>query len=299
MTVGVDVGGTKTAVALVGLDGVVHDERRNPTAGSAEDGLALVAKLIAEWQGEFDVLGVGLATPGLVRGGVLESAANLSGWAGVAVGPLLADLTGRPVLVDNDGRAAAWGEFLHGAAVPGSSDLLCLTLGTGLGGGLVLQGRPYRGGGLAGEVGHMVLVPDGRLCGCGACGCWERYVSGSALVEEAHGLGMRAAPGRALDGRSVVAAARQGDPAASTAVHNVARSLGEGLAVVVTLLDPQTVVLAGGLSAAGDLLLPEARRALAETVIGGRTRHLPPLRTAALGSRAGVVGAAALAREAA
>lgn len=215
---------------------------------------------------------------------------------------------GLAVTVENDANAAAWAEYRFGAG-QGETRLLLVTLGTGIGGGMLFDGRLERGRhGLAGEFGHMIVVPQGRRCECGNRGCWEQYASGSVVVQEARELVRAGGPytvelarrcagvPERLDGPMVTAAARDGDSAAREVLAEVGRWLGLGLANLVAALDPGSIVVGGGLSAADDLLLGPVREALARHLTGRGHRPLAPVRAAYLGPSAGLVGAADLVR---
>jgi glucokinase len=194
------------------------------------------------------------------------------------------------VLVDNDANAALWAEASFGAAQD-VREVVMLTLGTGIGGALLVGGALHRGrNGMAGEFGHMQVVPEGRPCECGGRGCWEQYCSGRAVVRAA------TEAGSTLAGPDLTAAAQAGDPAAVAAYAEVGRWLGVGVANVVAGLDPALVVVGGGASAASDLLLDPARKAMADSLVGVGHRMLPDLVGAELGPLAGVVGIADLAR---
>ncbi|MGI9157699.1 MAG: ROK family protein, partial [Marmoricola sp.] len=211
-------------------------------------------------------------------------------WRNEPLHERLATLLKLPVLVANDANAALWAEHLYGAAV-GAPEVLMVTLGTGIGGALLLDGRLHKGhNGMAGEFGHTQAVPGGRPCECGRTGCWEQYCSGKALVRFAQDAGSD------LRGPDLTTAAAAGDPVARGAYVEVGRWLGVGVADLVAGYDPGLVLVGGGVSAAGDLLLAPARRALHETLVGSGYREVPPLVPAALGPLAGLVGAAALAR---
>lgn len=299
---GVDVGGTKVLAVAVGADGAVLAERRRPTPSTTAGLLHVVESTVVELHracGRVGVVGVGL--PGLVdRDGVLLSAPHLPAVRDVPVGALLAERLGRPVVVDNDSTFALVGEHLVGAA-RGATDAVVLTLGTGIGAGLLLGGQVARGAsGFAGEVGHTTLVVDGLPCSCGRRGCWERYASGSAL---GHAGRMAAAAGRApgllalagepdaVAGEHVTTAARAGDLDALALVEELARWLAAGIGNLVLTLDVELVVLAGGLVAGGDVLLDPARRAFDAWAGGGAPRPPVRLAVAELGERAGAVGA--------
>ena len=225
--------------------------------------------------------------------------------------PLKAELerlTDLPVVVENDANAAAWGEFAFGGGKD-VDDLLLVTVGTGVGGGLVLDGKLHRGAfGVAAEIGHFRVVPQGRPCGCGQYGCWEQYASGSALVRDARerlGAGgddvqalLERAGGdpEAVTGPIVTEAAQAGDAVAVDLLAEVARWLGEGIASLTAVLDPAVVVIGGGVSEAGDLLLDPIREHFLATLTARDYRPQLEIRPAELGNRAGLIGAADLAR---
>jgi glucokinase len=222
---------------------------------------------------------------------------------------LLEASTGLPVVVENDGNIAAWGEYRYGAG-RGTSDLTLVTVGTGIGGGIVINGQLFRGAhGVAGEIGHINAVPDGRPCGCGRHGCLEQYASGNALVRDARALaaerrgeaGVLLSLGdgtpEGVQGVHVTEAARAGDPVAMEAFTQVGAWLGRGLADLAAVLDPEVFVIGGGVSDAGDLLLASARQTLADKLIGQQNRPAPLVRVAELTNNAGLVGAADLARQ--
>lgn len=307
--IGVDVGGTKVLAGVVDDDGVVVREARRSTPGRRVE-VALVETAIIEAvraaaDGE-PILAVGLAAAGFVDqdGNRVRFAPHLP-WQGEPVRDRLSAQLGVPVVLDNDANAAAWAEWRHGAA-RGWRDALMVTMGTGIGGGIVLDGRLHRGlNGMAGEFGHMKVVPDGARCECGGRGCWEQYSSGNALVRFARErmnssatLLAERCQGRAdlLTGPMVTEAATEGDLVARQAFAEVGDWLGVGLADLVAAFDPQGIVIGGGVIAAGDRLLDPARAALERQLVGAPHRDIPPLVAAVLGPRAGMVGAADLAR---
>jgi glucokinase len=315
LAVGVDIGGTKVAAGLVDEGGRIVATARRPTPGhdvaGVEDTIAdVVAELatLADDDGRA-VLAVGVGAAGFVaadRATVLFSP-HLA-WRREPLREAVQRRTGRPVLVDNDANGAAWAEYRFGAGRD-EPRLVCVTLGTGIGGGIVTDGRLDRGRyGLAGEFGHMVLVPGGHRCECGNRGCWEQYASGRALGREARDLASSGSP-RAADllervggdvsalvGTVVSAAAAEGDPAAAEIVEEVGRWLGIGLANLAAALDPGTFVIGGGVSEVGELLLAPARDSFSRTLTGRGYR--PPARIvgAGLGPQAGLVGMADMAR---
>lgn len=312
LAIGIDIGGTKIAGVVVDEDGHRVDKARRPTpgddAGKVEDA---VVDLVDELRSRHDIASVGVAVAGLVSpDGVVMDATHLA----MDHHPLrdrLQGLIGLPVDIENDGTAAAWAEHRFGSGSD-ADPLLVATVGTGLGGGLVVSGQLVRGAfGTAGEIGHVVVERDGgRPCPCGDRGCLEQYASGRALVREArrmvrefagasHGL-VRRCDGdpEQLDGPAVTDAAREGDPGALRAFAAVGEALGRGLASVANVLDPSRIVIGGGVSEAGDLLLTPTVAAFGQHVIGRGQRPIAELVLARLLNDAGAVGAADLARAA-
>ncbi|MFB4315670.1 ROK family glucokinase [Actinomadura sp. 21ATH] len=311
LTIGVDVGGTKVAAGVVDDRGRILEQVRRPTPSTdPEETASVIAEVVDLLKGKYaDVVAVGLGSAGFVdqtRSTVLF-APNLA-WRDEPIKKKVESLVGLPVVVENDGNATAWGEARFGAGRD-HDFIVLITLGTGIGGGIIIGGELYRGRfGIGAEVGHFRVVPDGRRCGCGNRGCWEQYASGNALVHEARELA-RVAPamaGRLLelgDGRpegisgpEVSQAAREGDPAALECFRTVAQWAGQGMADLTAILDPGAFIIGGGLSDAGDLILEPARTAFANALTGRGHRPLPDIRIAELGSAAGIVGAADLAR---
>ncbi len=313
LAIGVDVGGTKVLGALVDDDGAVlaQEQRSTPPQdgpGAASAVVATVVAVVTALAEGRDVDGVGVAVAGRVDPDRrhVRSAANL-GWDHQ---PLAADVesaTGLRTVVENDANAAAWAEHRYGAGV-GVDDLVVVTVGTGIGGALVLGGRLHRGAsGSGGEIGHAVHVVDGLPCGCGRTGCFEQYASGRALVREARALAAERPDDAALllslagsadevSGHHVTAAAVDGDPVARLAFRRIGDHLGRGLADLAEVLDPRAFVVGGGVSDAGDLLLEPARTALARELPDWSPADVPAVLRAALGAGAGAVGAADLAR---
>jgi len=310
LTVGVDVGGTKVAAGLVDEQGAILRRTRRPTPSSSpEDVEDVIAACVDELCADAEVEAVGIGAAGFVtadRSTVLV-APNLS-WRDEPLRDAVADRVGLPVVVENDANAAAWAEYRFGAG-RGEQHLVVVTVGTGIGGGIVLDGRLYRGRfGIGAEFGHMQVVPGGRRCGCGQRGCWEQYCSGRALLHEAREIAdvQRAYGSRLLElggGRpegieaiEVTQAAREGDPAALDCFTVIGGWLGQGLADLAAAFDPGAFVVGGGVADARELLLTPARSAFASRLTGTRHRPHAEVRRAELGNDAGLVGAADLAR---
>jgi glucokinase len=307
VVVGVDIGGTKVLAGVVDDTGAVPATALRTTPGrrgvtrQAEDAMV---EAVLEAAGGQPLAGVGVAAAGFVDpGGDRVMFAPHLPWQGEPLRELLQDRLGCPVLLDNDANCAARAEGHHGAA-RGARSALMITMGTGIGGAVLLDGRVLRGAnGMAGEFGHMQVVPGGQPCECGKTGCWEQYSSGNALVRNARAL-MAEQPsvlaessgGRPerVTGPMVTSAAEEGDLVARQAFASVGDWLGIGTANLVAALDPEVVVVGGGVSAAGDKLLDPARAALRRTLVGAAHRRVPDLVAATLGPRAGMIGAALL-----
>ncbi|HTW15281.1 MAG TPA: ROK family protein [Nocardioides sp.] len=309
--IGVDVGGTKVMASAVDARGRVLRTAHRSTPGRLVDPVVVedaLTEAVQEVAGRRAIDGVGLAAAGFVDGaGERVMFAPHLPWRGEQVRARLMERWGTTVVLDNDANCAARAEVAFGAA-RGATDAIVVTLGTGIGGAVVLNGRVHRGSnGMAGEFGHMQVVPDGQACECGGTGCWEQYCSGNALARHA-----RAQLGRVptllddlcdgdparLVGPMVTQGADQGDRVALEAFASVGDWLGVGVANLVAAFDPDVVVIAGGVSAAGEHLLAPARAALARSLVGTGHRVVPPLLRATLGPEAGVVGAADKARSA-
>jgi len=309
LRIGIDVGGTKAlGVALDATGRVVAEDRRSTPRGA--DSLAPLIDVLVELAGALghdgetnDSLGIGV--PGLVsRDGVLRAAPNLDGVADFDVRGLLADRVAGNIAVDNDATCAAVAEWQLGAGV-GTNTMMLVTLGTGIGGGVVANGALQRGvNGFAGEFGHMVVNPDGPRCPCGRRGCWERYASGSGLAM----LAREAATGRrlrnvvahaggdpqAVRGEHVQAAARDGDSEALAVIDDFGRWVALGLSNLTNAFDPELFVLGGGLAAGADLYLDPIVKWYAELLYQPDLRPMPRVEFAEWGPLAGAVGAALL-----
>ena len=295
-----DCGGTNLTVAL--WDDGVAQRATVPTPRRATEIPEALVELAIPMAGNAGALGVGVA--GLVhhRSGTLVWMPHAVGTE-VGVASEVAAELGIPVVVDNDANMAVRAEGLTGAGA-GERMVLCVTVGTGIGGGLMIDGRIERGRGFAGEIGHVHFEPDGRRCRCGRTGCWETVASGSALdlaaarlaVAQPQGAVARLAAGRIADGRHVVAAARSGDRHAAEAVAAVGSALGVGLAGLVGTLDPDVVVLGGSVGVL-EPILHAARDAMMERLQGAEHRTPTPVVAASHGADAGLAGAAMAAQE--
>jgi len=310
--IGADLGGTNIRLALVDPEGGLSEPYRYPTPprGGAAAILETLAQGIRVLQHQarahgIRLVGCGLGVAGLLDGpaGVVYTAPNVPGFQNLPLKKLLEEKVEVTVTLENDANAAAFAEYWLGAG-RGVSSLVCLTLGTGIGSGIILEGKLLRGAsGAAGEAGHMVVEADGERCGCGARGCLEAYSSATAILRDARAAlargevtslrePFRARP-EALTARDVTDAARAGDRVARGILERAGRYLGVGLASLVHLLGPDLITLAGGLTAVGDLLLPPALAELtrrAFPVLLRRTR----VELSALAETAGMLGAAGL-----
>lgn len=310
LAIGVDIGGTKVAAGVVDDEGRVIDTERRPTPGhDIDETERVIAEVVGVLAGRHQVIAVGIGAAGWIgndRATVLFSP-HLA-WRNEPLRDALADRIGSPVVVENDANAAAWAEYRYGAA-RGARVVVCITLGTGIGGGLVVSGVLYRGAyGVGCEYGHMTVVPDGRRCACGNRGCWEMYASGSALARDARELAdispvaahrlLELAGGdpNELTGPLVTEAAREGDPAAVEIYTTMGQWLGRGMANLAAIIDPVVFVIGGGVSEAGDLLIVPARATFQRSLTGRGFRPVADVKLAELGPEAGLVGAADLAR---
>lgn len=314
LAIGIDIGGTKVAGGVVDAHGQVVARARRDTPHRSkspqvvEDTIVSVVDELLETHGA-DVVAVGIGAAGFVAAdrATVVFAPHLS-WRNEPLREALCSRVSLPIFVDNDANAAIWAEYRFGAG-RGESHLVMVNLGTGIGGAMVLGGQVFRGRyGIAGEFGHMQVVPNGIRCECGNKGCWEQYASGNALVREARALWESGSPtitdelrtivGSAEDltGPLITEAARGGDRLACELLGEIGTWLGVGIADLAAALDPGTFVIGGGVSAAGDLLLDPARTAYRAQLTGRGYRPEARIVAAELGNEAGMVGAADLAR---
>jgi glucokinase len=310
--IGVDIGGTKIAAGVVDEEGTILAQTRRATEPDDASSIdRAVADVYAELSASYEVGAIGVAAAGFVNSArsTVLFAPNIA-WRDYPLRERVRALLDDDVrvVVENDANAAGWAEFRFGAGRE-VDDMLMLTVGTGLGGALIVDGKLVRGAwGVAAEVGHMRVVPGGHYCGCGHEGGWEQYASGSALVRDAQAaivvdaergatlLGMAGGDPQALNGPQITEAAQAGDGLAIDLLAQLGRWIGEGSASVAALLDPALVVIGGGVGAAGELLLTPARKAFADQLSARGHRPEAEIKLASMGNEAGIVGAADLAR---
>jgi len=315
VAIGIDVGGTKALAVAVGADGQVlgemrsgtpHDRDADPGSRAAEVVADQVLELSRRQGLDARQVPVGIGLPGLMRrDGRLAFAPNLQSASGSDLGALLRERLGSTsVVVENDANCAALAEHQWGAGRD-IDDFVMVTLGTGIGGGVIADGKLVRGrNGFAGEIGHMVVDAHGAPCRCGGHGCWERYASGGGLarltVEAARAgrlpiLVQRVGDAERVRGEDVTAAAAEGLDEAVAVVDEMGWWLATGLANLVAILDTGHFVVGGGLSEVADLVLPVARRYLVDLVEGYADRAFITVVSSAFGARSGAMGAALVA----
>lgn len=310
LAIGIDIGGTKVAAGVVDAEGRILSQANRSTPGSDPRAVEqVIVDLVAELGQGHRIGSVGIGAAGWMDldGATVLFSPHLA-WRNEPLRENLQRLLRRPVLLTNDADAAGWAEWRFGAG-RGESRLVCITLGTGIGGAMVMDGRLERGRfGVAGEFGHQIIMPGGHRCECGNRGCWEQYASGNALGREARELAAANSPVaqellKAVDGNPalitgviVTELAKAGDPTARELLDDVGEWLGLGLANLAASLDPGTFVVGGGLCDAGELLVAPARRAFARNLTGRGFRPAARIELAALGPNAGLIGAADLSR---
>ncbi|MCX4592576.1 ROK family glucokinase [Streptomyces sp. NBC_01549] len=310
LTIGVDIGGTKIAAGVVDEEGNILSTHKVPTPTTPQAIVDAIAVAVEGARAGHDIVGVGIGAAGYVnrQRSTVYFAPNID-WRQEPLKAEVEARVGLPVVVENDANAAAWGEYKFGAG-KGHRNVICITLGTGLGGGIIIGNKLRRGHfGVAAEFGHIRMVPDGLMCGCGSQGCWEQYASGRALVRYAKqranatpenaeillALGNGSPDG--IEGKHISVAARQGDPVAVDSYRELARWAGAGLADLASLFDPSAFIVGGGLSDEGELVLDPIRKSYKRWLVGGNWRPVAEVIAAQLGNEAGLVGAADLARE--
>lgn len=309
LTIGVDIGGTKIAAGVVDDDGVILAKVRYDT--DADDLQALDASIVAaisELRSSYDVSAVGLAAAGFIAPSrdVVRFAPNIA-WREYPLGPNIARALGIPIVVENDANAAGWGEFQFGAGRD-VKHMVMVTIGTGTGGAIIVDGHLLRGAfGMAGEIGHMNMVPHGHYCGCGHEGCLERYGSGQALTLAARHRAVTdpvgaqnmlalAGEGKRIKGYHVTQAAAAGDSVAIEILEQLGYWIGMAGASLAAVLDPELIVLGGGVADSGELFIDAARGGFLDHLSARGHRPEARIELAVLGNDAGLIGAADLAR---
>ena len=312
LAIGIDIGGTKILGALVDGSGKVLTEKRVPSPAQdpdqmVDDVVSLIQTLADE--ANEPVLAAGVAAAGFIDAeqSTILYAPNLN-WRNEPLRERLQERVSIPVFIENDANAAGWAEYKFGAG-RGSKDMVMLTLGTGVGGAVVSDGKLRRGGfGIGGELGHVRVVQDGRLCGCGRKGCVEQYASGTAVLRAAKKLSNSDGPAGQrlrqlreengeLNGHLVYQALLEGDHGALKIVSDAGGFLGQAMGTITAVLDPQVYVIGGGLSEAGELILEPIRQAFISELPARGFRPEAKVVTAQFSNQAGVIGAADLARE--
>ncbi len=301
---GVDIGGTEIKLGIVNAEGEI--EASSAIATEPEKGPEEAAERVWNWfegQGPMtnEALSAGVACAGLIdrdKGKIITSP-NLEGWEGTPLREIFTSRLSRPAVIENDATAAAYGEFRMGSG-RGTLDFTCLTLGTGVGCGIVAGGKLQRGWqGHAGEIGHTIVMIDGPLCSCGSRGCLEALVGAGAIIDRAKRK-LESSSGGDLEGiepltvKAIAAAASGGEGLAREVLEESGRYLGIGLCNIVHLLNPEVIAIGGGVAGAGDLILGPARKAVGEHVMHERLAGVRIIR-AELGNEASLLGAALIA----
>jgi glucokinase len=301
--VGVDLGGTAIKFGICTNDGTIIKEFISDTHRDAPVDSILQkigdsikeAMLYAEKE-EIDISAIGLGTPGLVdinSGYLMGNAPNFKYWRNVEVKTNLENGLDIPVFVDNDANAMAYGEFLYGAGKD-HDDLICITLGTGIGGGIIIHGEMFRGSRYAGaELGHMSIHYDGKKCRCGGIGCWELYASATAMIDNYLSMNPSA---KSISPREIFKQYERGNEIAVQVVRDEVRFIGAGLASLVNIFNPERIIIGGGLSEAGQWFIDEIVKATEGRAVEDSFKSVEIV-AAKLGNKAGWLGAAALARQ--
>ena len=309
LNLGIDVGGTKVLGGVVDQDGKVLARCRKETPREGGESLVrTIADVASELMAHHQIDAIGICAAGFISSDrkTVTATPNIAGWNGLNLADALERLLSRPVIVENDAKSAAWGEKRFGAGKDFDT-LFMLTIGTGLGGGFINKGELFRGAhGIATEFGHMRAVPNGHLCGCGARGCYEQYAAGSALLRHAREA-ISASPELArnllargngtidgVTGQHITDAAREGDSVAIAAFATTGEWIGSAAANLVAALDPEAIIIGGGVIDAGEILLGPVRDSLKRHLPFSGKYPIPPIVAAVLGNDAGLVGAADL-----
>ena len=308
---GIDIGGTNISIAVAETGGEVASKRQLPTQSSlgpfsAFDKMSeAIEKMLAEEPFDLEAVGVGSPSPIDVRKGLIMSPSTLLDWSEFPIVDLLNDRFGVPVKLENDANAAAVGEYIYGAG-RGYRNIFYLTVSTGIGGGIIIDGNLYHGiSTAAGEIGHTIIQPDGIRCNCGSRGCLETICAGVHIARrarerlengEASILSGMVSDIDSITARTVVDAVQQGDPLATAIWDETCHFLAIGIANVITLVAPEIVIVGGGVAAAGDLLFVQLRKRVPHFVsmVPADKINIVPAR---LGTESGLYGAVAIARE--
>ena len=310
LTIGIDIGGTKVLGGVVDASGkIIESARRVTPAAGGKELIATIVELIKELSVKHEIAGIGICVAALISAdqGTIVGAPNIANLSELNFVAEIKKVFDLPVIAENDANAAMWAEYKFGSA-KGFNPVMFFIIGTGMGGGLVIDGKLFRGAnGIGAEFGHMIVQPKGILCGCGAHGCIEQYASGSALMRYAKdaitadpvaGKALLDAAGviNNLTGEILTEAAKNGDQLAISAFNKQADWLGSACASYTLLLDPQAIVVGGGVVQAGELFLAPVRAAMEKYMPFAGTHLLPKVIAAKFGNDAGVIGAADLVR---
>ena len=310
LTIGIDIGGTKVLGGVVDASGkIIESARRVTPAAGGKELIATIVELIKELNSKHEIAGIGICVAALISAdqGTIVGAPNIANLSELNFVAEIKKVFDLPVIAENDANAAMWAEYKFGSA-KGFNPVMFFIIGTGMGGGLVIDGKLFRGAnGIGAEFGHMIVQPKGILCGCGAHGCIEQYASGSALMRYAKdaitadpiaGKALLGAAGEInnLTGEILTQAAKNGDQLAISAFNKQADWLGSACASYTLLLDPQAIVVGGGVVQAGELFLAPVRAAMEKYMPFAGTHLLPKVIAAKFGNDAGVIGAADLVR---
>jgi glucokinase len=312
LTVGIDIGGTKVLGGVVNDKGEVLESIRKDTPKSGgQDLINVVIEIVKSLQLKHKIVGIGVSNAGIVSSDrrTIVAAGNISNWNNISLADALQAEFDLPAVVENDANAAIWAEYKFGNA-QGLNPVMFFIIGTGMGGGLIIDGKLYRGAnGIGAEFGHMMVKLDGEKCGCGAIGCIETYASGSALMRYAHeGINADPQAGKTLlqfgdgslagfTGKDLTKAAQAGNPIALSAFAKQSDWVGSAIASYTMLLDPEAIVIGGGVIDAGDLFLTPAIAAAQKYMPFAGKHPLPKIIAAKFGNEAGLIGAADLVRE--
>lgn len=311
LTVGIDIGGTKVLGGVVDTDGkILATYRKDTPKNGGQDLINVIIEVVKELQTKHQIAGIGVSTAGIVSADrkTVIAAGNIANWNDVALADALVKEFGLPAVVENDANAAIWAEFKFGNA-KGLNPVMFFIIGTGMGGGLIIDGKLYRGAhGIGAEFGHMMVKLDGEKCGCGAIGCIETYASGSALMRYAHEeIASNLEKGKALlnfgdgtlngfTGQVLTKAAQAGDQLALSAFAKQSDWVGSAIASYTLLLDPEAIIIGGGVIDAGEIFLKPAIAAAEKYMPFAGKHPLPKIIAAKFGNDAGLVGAADLVR---